>query len=135
MQNRVAREQEPSGWGILLTAVAGMLLITAGLALSMYGISALSGIAGRSTDVFFHIGPTAWGIAHLLGGVLMFLAGCNLFVGKLWARAVAIGVGTIVILGALISIDAYPVWALALIVLNIAIIWGLIYHGAEITLD
>jgi hypothetical protein len=135
MQNRAVREQEPSGWGILLTAVAGMLLIATGLILAVYGISALLGVVGRSTDVFFHIGPTAWGIFQLLGGVLLLLAGCNIFVGKYWARAVAIGVAAVVILGALISIDAYPFWAMALIVLNIAIIWALVYHGTEITFD
>jgi hypothetical protein len=135
MQDRAVGQQEPSGWGIMFTAVAGMLLITGGLILAAYGISALFGIAGRSTDVFFYIGPTAWGITHLLGGVLMFLAGCNIFVGKFWARAVGIAVATIFILGALISIDAYPVWAVALIVLNISIIWALVYHGTEITFD
>lgn len=135
MQNRAVREREPSGWGIMFTAIAGMLLITTGLALAVYGISALLGAVGRSTDVVFHISPTVWGITHLIGGVVMFLAGCNLFIGKFWARATAIVVASIVILGALVSIDAYPVWAVGLIVLNLAIIWALVYHGTEITLE
>jgi hypothetical protein len=74
-------------------------------------------------------------ILHLLGGALMLLADCNIFVGKRGARVVAIGVATIVILGALVSINAYPVWAVGLIVLNIAIIWALLDHGTEITLS
>jgi hypothetical protein len=135
MHNHAVSEREPSGWGIMFTAIAGMLLIATGLILTVYGISALVGIAGRSTDVFFHTSPTAWGIIHLLGGVLMLSAGGNIFVGKRWARAVGIGVASIVVLGALVSIDAYPVWAAGLVVLNIAIIWALAYHGTDITFD
>jgi hypothetical protein len=65
----------------------------------------------------------------------MLLADCNILVGKRRARVIAIGVATIVTLGALVSINASPVWAAGLIVLDIAIIWALLYHGTEITFE
>jgi hypothetical protein len=118
-----------------LTFLAGVLLIATGLMLAMYGFMALISDVGRSTDVAFRIGPDAWGIIHLLGGILLFIAGCNIFVGKYWARLLAIGVACLAVLGGLISIDAYPIWSIGLIVLNVGIIWALVFHGTDVNFD
>jgi hypothetical protein len=119
-------EQDP-GWASLGFAFgAAILLIFSGLLIAGYGIVALffggfaSGIesaAGISAD--------AWSMIFSVGGIVLFLAGCNIFVGRYWARAVGIGVAVLALLGALVSIDAYPVFALILIVLNLGIIWSL----------
>src|SRR5512145_1504628 len=134
MQDSTA-QRGPSGLGITLSFVAAVLMIATGLILMMYGFFELIGDYGRTTDIPFHIGVTGWGIIHMASGALLLLAGCNLFVGKYWARNVAIGCACLAILGALMSIEAYTIWAIALIVLNIGIIWALLFHARDISFD
>jgi hypothetical protein len=128
-----SRAHEPSGLGITFTFLAGILLIGSGLILFMYGLSTLFIDAGRSTDVPVHIGPTGWGIIRIAVGGLLFLAGCNLFVGRYWAKLVGMGVAAIALLAGIATLDAYPVWGLVLILLNIAIIWALALHSRDVT--
>jgi hypothetical protein len=131
MSNVRRESAEPGGLAITFTFVAGLLMIATGLILVVYGVGALFTDFGRSTDVFFRIGPKAWGVIHTIGGVVLFMAGCNLFVGRYWARVVGIAVACIVILGALASIEAYTFWALGLILLSSVIIWALAFHSTE----
>jgi hypothetical protein len=131
-----SRAHEPSGLGITFTFLAGILLIGTGLILFMYGLSTLFlDVGGSSSDVPIKIGPTTWGLIRLLVGGLLFVAGCNIFVGKFWARLVGIGVAVIALLAGLAQLDASPVWGVALIALNTAIIWALTRHGTDATLS
>lgn len=120
-----AEERQPNGLGVMLTFLCGGLMIAMGLSLTVYGFSALLGGGGRSTDLLFHMGPKLWGAIHTVGGITLFIAGCNIFVGRYWAQMVGIGCSCLAILGGLLSIETYPVWGIGLIVLNLGIIWAL----------
>jgi hypothetical protein len=124
-----------SGLGITFTFIAGVLLIGSGLIIAMYGFIALTSDVGHSTNVGLYIGPGAWGVIQIVGGAVLFFAGCNLFVGKYWARLVGIGVAVIALIGGLVSIDAYPVWGVVLVVLNLFILWALMFHATDASFD
>ena len=126
MTSESASEQDP-GWASLGFAfVAGLLLIFPGLIIAVYGMSALifggfpSGIQSAAG-----ISAEAWSIIFAVGGVALFLAGCNLFVGQYWARYVGIAVAAVALVCGLISLGTYPVFASILICLNLGIIWSL----------
>ena len=119
-------DQEP-GWasfGFALFAAA--LLITTGLVLAVYGLSELFfSNVGTGTDTVVAVSAEAWAVVYTIGGIVLFLAGCNIFVGRFWARAVGIAVAVVALVGGLVSLDSYPVFALVLIVINLGIIWSL----------
>jgi hypothetical protein len=75
---------------------------------------------------------TTWGWIHLLLGLLVFFAGFAVLSGKVWGRTI----GTILaVLSALTSfafIPYYPFWSLAIITLDIFVIWALVAHGRDI---
>jgi hypothetical protein len=124
-------DREPSNLGVTLTFIAGLLLIATGLTIAMYGLSSLFAGTGRSTDFPVHIGATVWSVIHLCGGIVLAAAGANLFMGKPWARIVAMAVAAIALLAGLVSIDAYPVWGILMVLLNVGIIWSLARHYGE----
>jgi len=78
------------------------------------------------------ISLTTWGWVHLLGGVLLIVAGLCVFAGQLWARAV----GVLMVVGSLVGsfafAGAYPVLALLMITLGVVVILALTVHGSDI---
>ena len=74
-----------------------------------------------------------WGWAHLLGGLLAFVAGIGILWGvSRWARIaglVVAGLSAVVNFGFL---RAAPVWATLLIALDVVVIYGLTVHGRKL---
>ena len=115
------------GW----IAFAACMMIMVGV---FHVIAGLSGIIGdtayvRTPNYVFAFDSTTWGWIHLLGGVLVALAGAALFRGALWARTV----GVILALGSAVGTFAFlpssPIWAMAILAVDVAIIWALTAHG------
>ena len=133
MQDSIGQQanREPSAAGAAVTFIAAIVMIATGMILCMYGIAGLFSDMGKSTSVPFHIGPDGWSVIYLVGGVTIFLAGCNIFVGKFWARMVGITIATVTLIVSLTHLETYPVWSLGMIVLNLAILWALVVHGND----
>ncbi|GAA5050188.1 hypothetical protein HNP84_004126 [Thermocatellispora tengchongensis] len=74
---------------------------------------------------------TAWGWVHLLLGVLLVVAGVAVSVGQTWARVVAAVLVMINAITQLIWITINPWWSLAVIALDVVILYALIVHGRE----
>ena len=81
---------------------------------------------------YLSLDTTSWGWTHLIVGIIVFLAGLGVLAGQVWARTV----GVIVAAGSAIVnfafIPVYPVWAIVVIAIDIAIIWALTAHGRDI---
>ena len=131
----MATSREPSSGAVGWTMFAAIMMIFIG---SMHVISGLAGIINDESfavtkDYIVKIDTTTWGWIHLIGGIIVLLAGFGLFSGKVWARTV----GVIVALGsAIVSfawIPIYPVWGITIIAIDIAVIWALTAHGRDIT--
>lgn len=130
-QTMTRSDAEPSGWAFGLSAFAGILMIIAGL------FHALEGIAAIINDEFFVIGlqyayrvdVTTWGWLHFILGVVVFLAGFAVFSGRVWARVIGIILAILSAVANFFSIPYYPIWAILIIILDIAIIWALSVYG------
>jgi uncharacterized membrane protein len=66
-----------------------------------------------------------WGWVHLVLGVLVVAAGAGVLAGQLWARVVGIALAAISAVVNLAFIASYPMWAVVVIALDIAVIFAL----------
>ena len=116
-----------SGWAMGLITFAGALMLMSGV------FQAISGLAAIFDDEFFvvtqnyvfDLDASAWGWAHLLLGILLGAAGWGIFSGAVWARTVGIVLATLSAVANFFFIPYYPVWAIVIIALDVAIIWAL----------
>lgn len=74
----------------------------------------------------------AWGWVHMIGGVILLVAGLCVFAGQTWARALGVLVAVASLVANFGFLGAYPIWSLMMIGLDIVIILALTVHGSEI---
>jgi hypothetical protein len=72
-----------------------------------------------------------WGWIALIIGILEIIASVSLFSGATFGRIVAIIVGSLAAIDALLEIPAYPFWSLAIFGLTLWIIHGLTLAGDD----
>jgi hypothetical protein len=119
-------------------------IVFAGLVMIMIRVSdLLTGLVGVFANEF-HVGTrryllefdaTSWRVIHLLLGALVLVAGIAVLTGRLWGRVVGI---VLVTLGAVANfpfLPYYPFWSLAIITLDVVVIWALVSHGRDVTLS
>ena len=113
-----------SGWtsfaGIMMILLGGFQIVE-GLVAILRPAYYLIGRAGLVVSVSY----TGWGWFHLLLGVLVLAAGFGVMVGKTWARVVGIVLAVISALANLVFIAAYPLWAVIVIAVDVAVIFAL----------
>ncbi len=136
--------REPSGWAIGWTYFAGFMMIMIGT------FHVIAGLAGVLEDEFLRVVPavgteaqgdvyflqfdaTTWGWIHLIGGIVVALAGFGLFSGAVWARTIGVIMALISALIAFAWIPWYPVWGIIIIAMAVAVIWALTAHGRDVT--
>jgi hypothetical protein len=79
-----------------------------------------------ATDNYvFQFSLTGWGWVHLILGIVVVLAGCALFSGALWARAVGVLLAGLLVIANFLWLPYYPFWSLVLIAINVFVIWAL----------
>jgi hypothetical protein len=120
--------REPvSGWTVGFAYFAGAVLILIGIYHFFAGIAAIAEddffVIGR--DYVYDVDVTAWGWIHLIGGIIVVLAGISVYSGATWARVVGIIVAGISAIGSFFFIPYYPVWSVLIIALDIAVILAL----------
>ena len=129
--------QQRSGTAVGFTMFAAFMMILIG------AFHAIAGLAGILEDEFYAVTPnyvfeldaTAWGWIHLIGGIIVLLAGFGLFSGAVWARTVGVIVATVSALVSFAWIPYQPVWSLAIIAIDVFVIWALTVHGRDIVGD
>ena len=128
-----ASEPEGSGWLLfasIMVALAGVLNV-------------IWGIAAISNSKFFTANATyiltelkTWGWIVLIIGVVELCAAVSIWAGGQFGRWVGIVAASANAIAALLSIPAYPFWALCLFAIDILIIYGLAaYGGRRLSLD
>jgi hypothetical protein len=60
------------------------------------------------------------------------VAGLGVLAGQTWARVVGVIFALLNATAQMLFIPAYPFWALAVIVLDVLVIWALTAHGGEL---
>ncbi|WP_109212158.1 MULTISPECIES: hypothetical protein [Microbacterium] len=120
-----------AGWGVF----AAVVLIVGGALDAFHGLQAL---IGPDTAYFlgqvglFSIDVQGWGWWHLIIGLLLILVGIFLLAGATWARVVAIILVALNAIGQLSLIAVQPWLSLALLAIDVVVIYALTVHGREI---
>jgi hypothetical protein len=80
-------------------------------------------------DYLVQLDATTWGWIHMIIGLIVLASGFGIFSGNVLARTV----GVLVAIGSMVSMffwmPWYPLWAITVIALDVAVIWALIVHG------
>ena len=121
-----------SGWTGWIT-FAGVMMIISGSLNALYGLIALVNdewvVWTNRGSLYLDI--SEWGWVHMIAGIVMVLAGFALFTGSMLARIVAVIVAVLSLIANFFFIPAYPLWALAVVIIDILVIWALTVHGGE----
>ena len=129
--------QERSGAAVGWTKFAGIMMILIGL------FHALAGLSGVLKDDVYAVLPnyvlkfdvTTWGWIHLIGGIVVVLAGLSVWNGAVWARTVGVIIAAASALVSFAWIPLYPIWSIVLIAIDVTVIWALTAHGRDITME
>ncbi len=127
------RSDAAIGW----TIFAAFMMMIIG---SFHLIAGLAGLIGdnlyaKTPNYLFQFDTTTWGWIHLIGGTVVIAAGIGLFNGAVWARTVGVIVAAVSALATFAWMPAYPVWAITILAIDIAVIWALTAHGRDITME
>lgn len=133
-QYQSGRPTAVSGW-------VGWVYFAAFMMLLLGILHAITGLVALFKDQYFVVGSsglvvsadyTAWGWAHLIGGILVALAGAALLTGATWARIMAVLVAMLSAVVNFAFMAAYPFWSVVMITINFLVIWAVIVHGDEL---
>ena len=129
--------RERSGIAVGTTATAGLLLVLVGFFHIAQGIVDLTNndFYAVTENWAFRFNVTTWGWLHLLGGIVVLLAGFGLFTGSVLARTVAVIVAMISIILSFLWLPYYPWWSVLIIAFDFVVIWALTFHGKDIVSD
>jgi hypothetical protein len=130
-----------SGWAVGWTYFAAFMMILLGFWHAIAGLSALlkttvyttGGELGDGYFLRFHV--STWGWIHLILGILVLLAGFALLSGAVWARTIGVILAIISALAGFAWLPYYPVWAILIVAIAVAVIWALTTHGRDVTMD
>jgi len=122
-----------SGWAVGFSWFAGSVMVMIGVFQFFAGLGAII-----NDDFFviranyaYDLDVTGWGWIHLIIGVIVVLAGLAIFSGAAWARAVGITLALLSAIANFFFIPYYPVWAVLIIALDVAVIWALASYGRD----
>ncbi|MFZ4583942.1 MAG: DUF7144 family membrane protein [Acidimicrobiia bacterium] len=123
-----------SAWAAGWITFAGVVMIIAGV---FHGIVGFAEIIDRTyvavgSNYAFAFNVSAWGWLHLGIGTLLVLAGLGVFTGNVAARAVGVLMAGLSGIAAFMWLPYAPVWAVAIIAIDVAVIWALTVHGRDI---
>ena len=125
--------KQPSAW-VGWVYFAGILLIVRAFFEALLGIVSLTHstfylVTSQNLSVYNY---TAWGWGQLLLAMVMLFAGFSVLSGHIFGRVVAVIVTSMSLLAGLAFLPAYPVWALAAIIIDSLILYALVVHGHEV---
>jgi hypothetical protein len=123
------------------TAWTGWVVFASVMMVLLGFFQAIQGLVALFDDTWYHVTAsglvvqvdyTAWGWTHLLLGVLIFISGFGVLAGNLAARAVAVVLAVLSALVNLLFIEAYPIWSVLIITVDVLVIYALTVHGREL---
>ena len=128
-----AQGQQSSPWATGFAMFAAILMIIAGLWGIIVGISAILNdqVFVTTQGYVYEFDITVWGWLHLIIGILVGGAGIGIIQGATWGRAVGIAVASLSLLANFLFIPHYPVWSIAIIALDVLIIWALVTYPSR----
>ena len=124
------RHAEVRGFGLII--FASILLFVDGFFNMLYGIAAIANSHVFVANAHYVIGDLrAWGWVTLIISVLQLAAGAGVLAGNQLARWFAVAVVGISAIDMMFFLPAYPLWALAIIAIDVVALWGLCAYGSR----
>jgi hypothetical protein len=126
-------DREPREGAAAWIIFAGFLMIING------GFSLLEGVGlvlrsddFPGSDSILAQQSSTWSWTHIAVGAVLLLSGIFVFRGNVLARTVGVIAAALGAFGAFATIQFQPFWNLAIIAIDIAIIWALTVHGRDL---
>ena len=121
-------EERGAGW----IAFAGIMLSIVGILNVIYGIAAIGDSSFFVHNTKYIVSNlNTWGWVTLIIGVIQVLAAFSIWSGGEFGRWIGIFVAGLSMIGALLSLPAYPLWSLAVFAIDVLIIYGLAAYGGQ----
>jgi hypothetical protein len=126
---------DPTGW-------TGWVVFASFMMIMVGSFQAIEGLVAIFDDGFYHVTSSnlvlhvnynVWGWVHLLLGALLIVSGVGVLAGNIVARAVAILLAGLSALVNLVFIEAYPIWSVIIITVDVLVIYALVVHGRELS--
>jgi hypothetical protein len=123
------------------TAWTGWVVFAAVMMFLLGTFQAIEGLVAIFDDGFYRVTEgglvvavdyTVWGWTHLLLGALIIAAGVGVLIGNTAARAVGVVLAGLSALANLAFVEAYPIWSVLVITIDVLVIYALIVHGREV---
>jgi hypothetical protein len=129
----MAVQNNQSGWTGWVYFAGFMMII-------MGALQTISGLAALLNDEWLLVTEqrliafdfTTWGWIHILIGVVVFAAGFAVMNGAAWARAIGVVIAMISLVANLAYANTYPIWAIAVVIIDVLIIYALTVRGGEL---
>jgi hypothetical protein len=138
MSSNQMRTDYPSGpqtttdaWAMGAILFAAVMMMMSGAFQAMTGLVALfeNEFYVTTPNYMFQFDATTWGWIHLLIGAVVALAGFGVMRGNLAARILGITLAVLSAIANFMFIPYYPFWSIAIIALDVFVIWALAAHG------
>lgn len=121
-------------------ATSGWVLFASAMLTLLGAMQIIAGLVGIFKPEFYLVtsaglmvfNQTTWGWIHVVLGIVSLLAATGVLIGAMWARIYGIIVATLLMLGHVLFLTAYPLWSLIALVVNGFVIYALTLHGDEI---
>jgi len=79
----------------------------------------------KTPNYFVQFDATTWGWIHLILGAIVAVTGLGIMTGNVVARGVGVFLVSLSALANFLWIPYYPLWALVVLTLDVAVIWAL----------
>lgn len=124
----------PTGWtGWIAFASCMMLLLGSFQAIQGFvAIFDQGYYAVTEKGLVVNVDYTVWGWVHLVLGVLIAVSGVGILSGNMAARIVGVLFAGVSAILNLLFIQAYPVWSMIIITVDVLVIYSLVVHGREL---
>jgi len=123
---------EPSDKGAGWVVFAGILFLVSSMLNAIWGIAAVSSshfFVGNASYILSDL--NTWGWVAIGFAALEALAALSIWRGGAFGRWFGIGVASVAVVIAMMSIPAYPFWALVLVAIYVLVIYGLAAYGGR----
>lgn len=125
---RLGEDDRGRGW---VTFAAAMLLVL-GCTNTVEGVAAATGSDFFVTRAHYLFGDlSSWGWVIWVIGVAQGLTGVGVLVKNQFARWLGVVFAALNALAQMLMIQAYPFWSLALLSLDVVVIYGLVVYGGR----
>ena len=128
--------QQPSAAAVGWALFASIMLMIAGFFQIIAGIAAIAedDVFVKTQEYVFKFDVTTWGWIHVVLGILLLCVGAGILTGNVLARTVGVIIAAVSAIGNFAYMPYYPVWAIIVIAIDVAIIWALTAHGRDVEL-